>query len=937
MKRFINFIICICIPIVSFSQTAYSKQASDCAHNGDYDKAIRLETKGLNQLEKSIGKDNARYINALYNLALYYSYIEKDDVADEIFNQIEQAPISIDVDEDYDYYDYYEILNLIATYYENLTEYDHAITIRTKLIPIMDNAQWDKDVVDYFGVLCRLNCDYIDSGRYKEALSLSLEMVDTYKQLYLKKPEWNKSMYSTSLTNLAETYSYLGNYDKAIELAKEALELVKEDDYESFPIMNNLANYYDEIEQYENALEIQNIILKKLSKYISEDNEEYIVSISLMGRYLVHSGNINEGISYINKAKDLWIKYQDKSHPYFQHILSSMVSAYMEEGRYEDAIKTTKEILINLKQIFGDNHPFVVESNIDLLLLYILTNNYNETKDVIKEVVPVVSNNIRYNFSFLPLDDRTKLWNRNKIILQDVIPTLNYRFPELSITGEGYNACMLAKGVLLNSERTFDEFLINANDSDLQKMYEDIKKLRQNINKLYSYPISERTVRVDSLANCLYSLENKLMERAYEHGDYTDRLRAIYEDVRNNLKEDEAAIEFALCTFNNETHYIAYILKKEFSKPILIDMFEERLITQWGSKNIYKSHEASNLIWGKLNPYLEGVKNVYFAPDGKLSQIAIEYLPDFDGEGLISERYNLYRVSSTRELVFDNRREISNEVAIFGGVLYDIEVSSMEYESRKYYGNTSLCSRSINSLIDSLGNRAGVIFLEHTKTEAEQISNMMNVNGRIATLFTGEKANEESFKNLSGKRKGIIHVATHGFYWEKDKAECKVGLNEKLSFMVDYGNLDKRNAEDKALTRTGLYMAGVNNILQGKEIPESIEDGILTAQEIANLDLRGLDLVVLSACQTGMGDISSDGVLGLQRGFKKAGANSILMSLWDVDDKATDLLMTEFYKNYLSGMSKQKSLNEAQRVVRETPGFKNPRYWAAFILLDGLN
>ena len=134
-------------------------------------------------------------------------------------------------------------------------------------------------------------------------------------------------------------------------------------------------------------------------------------------------------------------------------------------------------------------------------------------------------------------------------------------------------------------------------------------------------------------------------------------------------------------------------------------------------------------------------------------------------------------------------------------------------------------------------------------------------------------------------------------------------------------------------------MAGANHILEGDSIPDDVEDGILTAKEIADLDLRGLDLVVLSACQTGLGDISQgEGVFGLQRGFKKAGANTILMSLWEVDDTATQILMTQFYKNYLSGQSKRESLLSAQKYLREYDNgkYNNPKYWAAFIMLDGL-
>ena len=116
-----------------------------------------------------------------------------------------------------------------------------------------------------------------------------------------------------------------------------------------------------------------------------------------------------------------------------------------------------------------------------------------------------------------------------------------------------------------------------------------------------------------------------------------------------------------------------------------------------------------------------------------------------------------------------------------------------------------------------------------------------------------------------------------------------------------------------------------------------MDDGILTAKEVSKLDLSGLELLVLSACETGLGEISDDGVFGLQRGFKKAGAQTIVMSLWKVDDEATQKLMTEFYKNYLSGKSKHESLLKAQKTVRETPGWEDPEFWAGFILLDGLN
>ena len=173
-----------------------------------------------------------------------------------------------------------------------------------------------------------------------------------------------------------------------------------------------------------------------------------------------------------------------------------------------------------------------------------------------------------------------------------------------------------------------------------------------------------------------------------------------------------------------------------------------------------------------------------------------------------------------------------------------------------------------------------------------------------------------------------MHIGTHGFYEVESEDQGTITFDSDVKF----------SEEDKALLRSGLLFAGAQNFFDGTELPDDVEDGILTSQEISYLDFYGLDLISLSACQTAQGDVTSDGIFGLQRGFKKAGAKSILMSLWKVDDNATNKLMTEFYSNWLSkNMSKYDALEAAKRTVRNTKGWEDPKYWAAFILLDGLN
>ena len=206
------------------------------------------------------------------------------------------------------------------------------------------------------------------------------------------------------------------------------------------------------------------------------------------------------------------------------------------------------------------------------------------------------------------------------------------------------------------------------------------------------------------------------------------------------------------------------------------------------------------------------------------------------------------------------------------------------------------------------------------------------------TLYDGEVGTEESFRSLSGQNHSIIHLATHGMYINPDDVGTKKE-ESNFDFLESLTSIDDPVKEDIALTHSFLVMAGGNSVVSRIPVSDKKNDGILTSKEISQLDLRGLDLVVLSACETALGDINNDGVYGLQRGFKKAGANTILMSLNKVDDEATRILMVEFYRNLMNGKTKRESLQKAQEYLRnvENGKYDAPQYWASFIMLDGLN
>lgn len=371
----------------------------------------------------------------------------------------------------------------------------------------------------------------------------------------------------------------------------------------------------------------------------------------------------------------------------------------------------------------------------------------------------------------------------------------------------------------------------------------------------------------------------------------------------------------------------------------------------------------SELFWKQVEDSVPGVTTIYFSPAGDLHNVALESVPDWrDTTRMISERLSLHRVSSTRHLLARHHRGQPQGALIYGGLLYDVDDSVLAADARRYPD----MQRHVGTVAFEADSalRAGVGYLPGTKAEAEGIYTAMRHSNVNACLLTDSAGTETSFKNMSGKIPGILHIATHGFFWN----ERTLRRMPPLAFLTPDS---PENTEDKALTRSGLLMTGANNTLRGGAIPAGLDDGVLTAAEISRLDLHRLDLVVLSACQTALGDISGEGVFGLQRGFKKAGAQTMLMSLWKVDDHATQLLMSKFYEHLLDGKTKREALVLAQKYVRDyqadepaadqtqqltasqtrrrqrlgmedmpqsqpakTRPYRHPRYWGAFILLD---
>jgi len=729
--------------------------------------------------------------------------------------------------------------------------------------------------------LSTLGIYYYDIRDYKNALKCYLEII---------KDSLSISLFDC-LNSIAICYSALGDNEKAIRIQKDCIAKTRPNlttysnvynGFKSYTTkLSNLALFFNRNEQYDSALVYERKSLELKKRYCSLNSDEIAYSymnlgIAMGGKRLWRSAIDNLLFSYeIYKKR--------KQRKFFQRSLSYL-------ARYSFYLR-----------------------------------KYTDLNRFLSEQLKSASEDLLSTFQELTYDERSKYVNEYSNLLNNIIPMYAYYTNSDSLKVAAYNATLMIKGALLTSEDGVKKVIDESKDASLVDVWEELRINRYILSKCKEKDSTEYRLNIDSLQKIIYRLEDSLIVKCKEYGDITRSMKLKWKDIQKQLHPEDVAIEFLSFPVNNDSIvYTALLLRKGSESPKMITLFEEKQLTGFPDSLHYQSKEMTDLVWKPLQAELEGIKNIYFSPSGALYNIGIEYLPGM-------ENYNIYRLSSTRELVTDLKTGTKKRAVLYGGLNYDAEFDKSVTDRSLAMLDEAFIERP---KVRGMGLRGGKEFLKHTKEEVDIIGKELNNANWECVLDTAAMGTEESFKALSGKNVGCLHISTHGFYYNKEDAD-----NARYKFMLIDNNMV--SAEDKALTRSGLVMSRANHILEDKVLPDNVEDGILTAKEIADVDLRGLDLVVLSACQTGLGDIAQgEGVFGLQRGFKKAGAKSILMSLWEVDDKATQIMMTQFYRNLLSGQSKRQSLLNAQKNLREYRNangeqcYNSPKYWAAFILLD---
>ncbi len=952
---------------------------------GDYKAAESYYKQALEIRKKALGEEHSSYATSLNNLGLLYNTMGDCKASELYYKQALEIRKKALGEE---HLDYAQTLNNLGVLYSDMCDYKAAEPFIKQALEIRKKAL-GVEHPDYASSLNNLGNLYYDIGDYKAAEPYYKQALEIRKKaLGVEHPD-----YATSLNNLGVLYSDMGDCKAAEPFIKQALEIRKKTLGEEHPAyassLNNLGTLYSDIGDYKAAEPYYKQALEIIKKVLGEDHRDYASSINNLAMLYKNLGDYKAAEPYIKQALEIEKKALGEEHPDYATSLNNLGLLYYKLGDYKTAEPYYKQALEIKKKVLGEEHPDYATSINNLGMLYKNIGDYKAAEPFIKQALEIkkkalgeehpdysfIENSYAYllmktnreqqafeilsknfkkkaseianNFEWLNDNQKEAYWKKESSFYDNLswfANEANEKVPEA--VGLNYNAALITKSKMLEAKISSENYY-----REVDELREKLAYRRRLLAKMESDGSTEKE-KMEKLRKEADSLDKRLTLSWPEYAQQKKNLSITWDQVQQNLNKEEAAIEFV--RFENEddsvVYYNALVLKKGDKNPTLVKLCKEKDLQTIAPQMGYSAYYS--LVWKPLETALNDVKTIYYAPTGELYNVPFHaiYAPKGKGDEVLAaktdkrgviiqneraateqnaeylmDRYTMHQLTSTRYLAMGLKQKaketIGNTMAMVGGVNYDyLPGSTTTPKKNKKDKNASRSSASASGKLN---------YLEGTKTEVEQINQQLTTATWQTKLIENNEAIEENITKLEGKEaKGILHLATHGYAFpEYDFSDTSISKNS-LRYSYRYST--------NPMVRSGLILAGGNWAWTGSDTLSKLgaeQNGILTALEVSQLNLKNTKLVVLSACETGLGKIEgSEGTFGLKRGFKLAGVEQMIVSLWSVPDKETMELMTLFYSDLTKTLNPVLSFEKAQKEMRNRYP-TDPEKWAGFVLV----
>lgn len=819
------------------------------------------------------------------------------------------------------------VINFSTGDYDNAEAYyldAHDVYVRTV----------GKEHYYYIDNLNRMAILHQTRGNFGKAEPLYVEVIAGAEKLVGK----DHPFYISLRNNLATVYRDMGNFARAEPIYVENLDKIEKSlgrdhpDYATYG--NNLALLYEEMGLYEKAEPLYQHVVKSFEKLQGKEHPNYIQSLSNLAVLYDELRAFDKSTPIHKEVLSLAASALGKNHGTYARYLGNLGTTYSLQERYAEAEPLYAESMTIWENAYGKNHPHYTELLCNQAVLYEHMNDFQKAASLYQQLNDVMAAQINSYFPGLSEKEKTAFYQQRVRVYVETFNSfvVKARLKNPALLGAMYNNQIATKGILFDSGNKIRKRIRGSNDESLKALYARWQSDRENLARVYQMSNEERStqgVSIEQMENEINSLEKELSLQSGSFATAHDHHRYAWQDVRKKLARDEAAIEIMRFRTNDRenamVYYVALIITPGTPLPEFV-LFENggdlegRFIRYYKNSIFSRSEDLVSYkeFWAPIDVVLKKINKriakVYVSPDGVFHLVNLNTLMDPTKKKFLADNLSIELVSNTKDLLAD--KNITNSpagVVLFGSPDYAMEnlVTSHGARNEARAFETDSLSRFFNG--------ETIPPLPGTETEVMSISALLK-NARIKNeVYMQQEAREDMIKSM--KDVEILHIATHGFFLRDIPA----------SGTWNVAGFSGKTFIDNPLLRAGLLLAGAQKAFEGYRDPNS-DDGILTAFEAMSLDLENTDLVILSACETGLGEVSNgEGVYGLQRAFQTAGARSVLMSLWKVDDTATQELMTTFYSNWVDMKDKQKAFTEAQRAMRKK--YKHPYYWGAFALV----
>jgi CHAT domain-containing protein/tetratricopeptide (TPR) repeat protein len=689
------------------------------------------------------------------------------------------------------------------------------------------------------------------------------------------------------------------------------------------------------------------IMLKDLIRDLEKLNMKtsdgyYLTVINLCDVYIVNNKS-KKADSILTAAI---IATKGKRNKYVGGMYMTLALVKVKNAEYEAGIKNIDTALSIINEYAKDDLQYTLPARILKSTFLLKLQRNSEAYIIYNDVMSDFTKNIRQNINHL-----TEL-EKNSLLLsyynmanfgQSFLTPENQKVTN-SNTKKIWEQQLFFKGLAANRQGDFLDELRHSKDSSVRILYNEWQELLHYIQAQLQLPVKARSKNLDSLTLLTERKEKQLM--LYLPGLNKSSNSNTVESIYKNLRPGEALVDFThysriTTALVDSLWYGAFILQYGKPDPAFVNICSDEQLnsllnfpalagpTGYQQNQLYPStvlNHAKNLpgnrlyklIWKPLQPYFKGVKTIYIIADGSLYKIAFHVLPT-DLGGYVCDQFDiryLYHASALCDSGFRIHKKPAG-VQVWGGIRYDSIISVQETRNKNTIKGSSADVKNNESIEPDWS------YLPGTANEAAGIVRMCIAKNISCKLYSGMEATEQSFKQNFGNNYDIVHIATHGQFdsgYFSRKQEFRLFSNLPFTLLKD------------PMKQVALIMAGRNTIKSGVETNAQEHDGLLDAGEVARLGSGEKQLVVLSACESGRGDIiSAEGVYGMVRAFKMAGVRRILISLWKVPDEQTKEMILVFYKKLLNGLPETTAIKNAQQYMRKK---YPPYFWGGFILVE---